>query len=156
MKRSVTMFSLVLAGVLFGAAIGRESAPIAATAGSVAPTPSATMHGMMGGTPMPSGTMHGGMAGCPADQEMMRNAKSPVDREFMQSMMSMHESMGSMHLTGDADHDFLTMMISHDRMAVAMANVEVQNGKDPRVTALAKSIISAQQKEIDEMKGLVR
>ena len=156
MKHSVTVFSLVLAGMLLGAALGRETAVVAA-AGSIAPTPAATMHGMMGGTPMPGGgMMHGGMTGCPAYQDMMRNAKSPVDRALMQSMMSMHESMESMHLTGDADHDFLAMMIPHHQMAVAMAKVELQNGKDPRVVALAKSIIAAQQKEIDEMQGWLR
>src|SRR5689334_5944403 len=139
MKQSLTVFSLVLAGVLFGAALGRETSAVVAAAGSIAPTPAATMHG--------------GMMGCPAYQDMMRNAKSPVDHALMQSMMSMHRSMESMRLTGDADHDFLAMMIPHHQMAVAMAKVELQSGKDPRVVALAKSIISAQQKEIDEMQG---
>ena len=56
-----------------------------------------------------------------------------------------------MHLTGEADHDFMVMMIPHHQMAIAMAKVELRYGKNPNVMALAGSIISAQQKEIDEM-----
>jgi uncharacterized protein (DUF305 family) len=152
-NQRISVISLVLAGVLVGFTIGREVSPDAAVARSFAPTPSTTMQSMMGGTPMPGGMMHGGMTGCPAYQDMMDHAKSTADRALMRSMMSMHESMESMRLTGDADHDFLVMMIPHHQMAVAMAKVELQNGKDPRTIALAKSIISAQQKEIDDMQA---
>ena len=93
------------------------------------------------------------MARCPATQNMMQHAHSAADRAMMQSMMSMHQSVQSMDLTGDADHDFMVMMIPHHQMAIAMARVELQYGKDPKVRALAKSIITAQQKEIDEMQG---
>jgi hypothetical protein len=139
--------ALVL-GVSLGAVIGRGVSPIGAVAQTVTPsaTPVAPMHGM---------PMHGGgmMTNCPAYQSMMQHAHSAADRAMMQSMMGMHQSMQSMHLTGNADHDFMVMMIPHHEMAIAMAKVELQYGKDPRVLALAKNIITAQQKEIDEMQG---
>jgi hypothetical protein len=166
--RNYLIASLALAlGVLFGAAISARSAPLSAVAQTVvpSPTPVAPMHGMpMQGTaspmasamPMASGMpMHGGgmMMNCPAMQTMMQHARSAADRALM---MSMHQSMQSLHLTGNADHDFMVMMVPHHQMAIAMAKVELQYGKDPRVIALAKSIIAAQQKEIDEMQSWLR
>jgi hypothetical protein len=145
MKTRVKSALVVLAAILLGVAIGRAGSGTLASAETLDASPK----------PMASGMpMHGGMMeNCPAMQTMMQRAHSPADRALMQSMMSMHESMQSMHLTGDADHDFLAMMIPHHEMAVAMATAELKNGKDARVLTLAKSIIAAQQKEIDEMRA---
>jgi len=56
-------------------------------------------------------------------------------------------------MTGGADRDFMLMMIPHHQSAIDMARVELKYGKDARVRALATSIISAQQKEINEMQS---
>ena len=50
---------------------------------------------------------------------------------------------------------FLELMIEHHQGAITMANDEIANGKSPEAVALAKSIITAQQSEIDEMKALL-
>jgi uncharacterized protein (DUF305 family) len=42
---------------------------------------------------------------------------------MMQAMFSMHQSMQSMHLTGNADRDFIAMMIPHHQVAIGMAKV---------------------------------
>jgi hypothetical protein len=143
-NRSVSAATLVL-GILLGLAVGRLYSPFAADAQTAAPS---------SGPMMP---MHGGaMGNCPAMQSMMDKVKSPADRALMQSMMSMHQSMQSMQMTGDADHDFMVMMIPHHQVAIAMANAEIQNGKDPKVLALAKAIIASQQKEVDEMNAWLK
>ena len=95
-------------------------------------------------------------ASCQHMQQMMQQAKSPADKALMQAMMGMHHSMMDMQLTGDADHDFLVMMIPHHQGAIEMARVELQYGKDAKVRELAQNVLSAQQKEITEMESWLK
>lgn len=90
---------------------------------------------------------------CVQMNSMMMQSKvhSDVDKALLQAM-STHRSMTGMKMTGNSDHDFLLMMIPHHQSAIDMAHVELRYGKDSRVRALATRIISAQQKEIDEMR----
>jgi uncharacterized protein (DUF305 family) len=69
------------------------------------------------------------------------------------SMMGMMKSMESMQMTGNADRDFASMMKIHHQGAIEMAQEELKNGKDAQMRALAKRVISAQQKEIKEIDG---
>jgi len=55
--------------------------------------------------------------------------------------------------TGDADKDFVAMMIPHHQGAVDMAEVELKYGKDPAILKLARTIVSSQEKEIAQMKA---
>jgi uncharacterized protein (DUF305 family) len=85
---------------------------------------------------------------------MQKQIHSPADKALLQAMMgTMHQSMMNVNLTGNADTDFMLLMIPHHQSAIAMSKVELQYGKNARVRALATSIISAQQEEIDEMRG---
>jgi uncharacterized protein (DUF305 family) len=54
--------------------------------------------------------------------------------------------------TGNADADFVMMMIPHHQGAIDMAQVELQYGKDPMLREMAQAIIKAQQEEIATMK----
>jgi uncharacterized protein (DUF305 family) len=82
-------------------------------------------------------------------------AMSKDDTAMMASMTRMQAAMNTMHMTGNTDHDFLVMMIPHHQAAVDMAIVELKDGKNPKVRALAKSIIATQQAEIREMTAWV-
>jgi uncharacterized protein (DUF305 family) len=57
----------------------------------------------------------------------------------------------------DAEFDklFLDMMIKHHQGAIDMSNVELQQGRNAEAKELAQRIITSQQAEIDEMKGLL-
>jgi uncharacterized protein (DUF305 family) len=126
-----TILTLVL-GLALGAGVSRIAQPLAVSAQMMSPMP------------MASGS-------CPMMQSMMTSAQTPGDRALMQSMMAMHQSMSGMKLSGDADRDFLAMMIPHHQSAIDMANAEMQYGKDAKVKALARQIVSAQQQEITQM-----
>lgn len=54
--------------------------------------------------------------------------------------------------TGVADVDFASGMVPHHQGAIAMAEVEMKFGKDPKMKQLASNIIAAQKGEIEQMK----
>lgn len=53
------------------------------------------------------------------------------------------------------DRLFLRMMVDHHRGAITMANAELADGQNPEAKQLARRIVDAQQREIDEMTGLL-
>jgi uncharacterized protein (DUF305 family) len=55
----------------------------------------------------------------------------------------------------DASKLFLTMMIHHHQGAITMAQTEVKSGQNPPAIALAQSIITTQQQQIDTMQNLL-
>ena len=50
---------------------------------------------------------------------------------------------------------WLESMISHHKGAIAMADVEIKDGASPEMVSLAKSIVSAQQAEVDQMTSML-
>ncbi|NLG55438.1 MAG: DUF305 domain-containing protein [Rhodococcus sp.] len=55
----------------------------------------------------------------------------------------------------DASRLFLTQMIAHHEGAVEMAQTEIQDGQNPDAVEMARSIVSSQQAEIDEMQDIL-
>ena len=66
-------------------------------------------------------------------------------------MKKLNESTGSAF-----DRLWLQLMIQHHEGAITMAKEELAKGKNPEMQTLAQAIISGQQKEIDEMNGLLK
>lgn len=89
-----------------------------------------------------------GMAAAPA-----AGAGGAADKAMMDGMAAMNRDMARTPMTGDADRDFVAMMIPHHQGAIDMANVELKYGKDPQIRKLAQDIVAAQKKEIAEMKA---
>jgi uncharacterized protein (DUF305 family) len=80
-------------------------------------------------------------------------AQAPaVTSAFMDANHMMMMAMEAVKPTGDADKDFVAMMIPHHQGAIDMAKVELQYGKDPMLKTMAQDIVMSQQKEMDEMK----
>jgi uncharacterized protein (DUF305 family) len=50
---------------------------------------------------------------------------------------------------------FLTQMISHHQGGIEMAHAEVTQGQFPPAVDMAKSILTSQQQQIDQMKQLL-
>jgi uncharacterized protein (DUF305 family) len=76
---------------------------------------------------------------------------TPASQAYMQSMDKMNQSMMSQPMTGDADYDFATMMRAHHQAAVDMAKAEIQYGKDPELTKMARKMVEDQSKEIKQL-----
>jgi uncharacterized protein (DUF305 family) len=81
-----------------------------------------------------------GMTGMPGMDGMM----SPADMHALQNAQGV-----------EASKLFLTQMIKHHQGAITMAQNERKNGQFPDAVALAKSIASSQQKEIDTMNQIL-
>jgi glutaredoxin len=82
----------------------------------------------------------------------MDSGHGAADQAFMAGMAKMDREMKT-PMTGDADRDFVAMMIPHHRGAIDMARTELQYGKDPAMRQLASEIVKAQETEIATMRG---
>jgi uncharacterized protein (DUF305 family) len=85
----------------------------------------------------------------------MKNMGPSGDAEHDNMMKKMMDEMGAMKMSGDFDLDFANMMIPHHQSAVDMAQMYLPKGKDEKIKMMAQNIISAQKKEIEELKTMV-
>jgi len=102
------------------------------------------MSSMMGGMDMSS--MMGGMSGMQMDD---------AQKAYMDAMARMNGPMMAAHMIKDPDLAFNCGMIAHHMGAIDMAKVVLDHGKDDESKALARKIITAQEKEIKEMSDWV-
>ncbi len=68
-------------------------------------------------------------------------------------MNTMMQDMHAEPPSGNADVDFLAMMIPHHAGAVDMARLVLQYGHDPIVREIAEKILTGQISEIEGMRG---
>ncbi len=114
------------------------------------PVPGVTIIINMQGMPM-TGAQAGGQ-GTPGMMGMGgAAAQGPAARAYGEAMGRMHRGM-AVTPTGDADVDFARMMIPHHQGAIDMARVELAQGKDPTLRAMAQDVIKAQEGEIATLK----
>lgn len=73
---------------------------------------------------------------------------------YMGAMDTMMKAMPKKS-TGDADADFLTMMIPHHQSAIDMARIELEEGDDEATLAMAQKVIDAQEAEISQMQEML-
>jgi len=67
-------------------------------------------------------------------------------------MMGMDGDTASLKTASPFDAAFLKMMLPHHEGAVVMAKAELKQGADPQLKELAQNIITAQEREIAEMR----
>jgi len=71
--------------------------------------------------------------------------------EMHHAMHAMCEKMDGMHMSNDANQDFVKLMIPHHQNAVHMANAYLKEGTDPQLVEMAQKIIEARKKEIEDL-----
>ena len=71
--------------------------------------------------------------------------------ELIASMGKMHMAMEAVMRSGNADVDFVRLMLPHHQAAIDMAKTELLYGTDARMRRLAQEIITDQQSEIELM-----
>ena len=74
---------------------------------------------------------------------------------YMTAMDDMMVAMEGMESTGDADVDFLLMMIPHHQSAVDMSVALLAEVKDAEVKALGEAVIATQEAEIAQMRAML-
>ena len=58
--------------------------------------------------------------------------------------------------SGDADRDFVALMVPHHEGAIAMAQAELRYGKNEQLRRMAQEIVVTQQQEIATMRMALR
>ncbi len=78
------------------------------------------------------------------------------DMPGMTGMVSEQDMAALQNAQGvEASKLYLTHMIAHHQGAITMAQDEIKSGQYPPAVALAQSIVTSQQKEIDEMNAIL-
>jgi uncharacterized protein (DUF305 family) len=138
MKKSAFLLAALCSGtLLLGSCNSDKSADTTATAETSTTKTDSAASGDMAG--MDHSKMADGATGA-----------SPL----MASMNEMMAKMDAMKMKGNTDHDFAHMMLEHHKGAVAMADIELRDGKDATMRQMAEKIKADQQKEIGEMEPI--
>jgi uncharacterized protein (DUF305 family) len=138
MKKSAFFLAALCSGtLLLGSCNSDKSADTTATTESAPAATDSAATGDMAG--MDHSKMAAGTAGT-----------SPLTA----SMNDMMAKMNALKPMGNTDHDFAHMMLEHHKGAVAMADVELRDGKDATMRQMAEKIKADQQKEIGEMEPI--
>jgi uncharacterized protein (DUF305 family) len=87
-----------------------------------------------------------------ADQRLQRASVKKGSLGVPEHMMGMSGDVSMLETANPFDPAFLRMMIPHHQGAVVMAKAELKKGKDPALKRLAQNIITAQQREIRQMR----
>ena len=75
-----------------------------------------------------------------------------ADDLLMKSMSGMMDATHTTPMTGDVDKDFVLMMTPHHEGAVAMAKVQLQQGKNAELKRMAQQMIDDQNREIAQFR----
>ena len=125
---------------------------------SASPAPTASPMSEHHGEPAPSTPVATAMP-MPMPMPMQDSGQMPMMMcsmsGSMMQMMAMNAKMGAGAVGMMSDQDFVLMTIVHDQMTIQMARAELQNGKDEKVKAAARSIISRYSSEVARLKALI-
>lgn len=85
----------------------------------------------------------------------MKKEAGEAHNELGEIMEKMETEMKGMTKTGNADKDFLMMMIPHHKSAVTMSEDELSHGKNLELKKMAQKIMDDQSREIKEFEAML-
>ncbi len=85
----------------------------------------------------------------------MKEENKEAHNELGEVIEKMEKEMKGMTKTGNADKDFLMMMIPHHKSAVTMGEDELSHGKNLELKKMAQKIINDQTAEIKQLESLL-
>ncbi len=99
---------------------------------------------------------HHGSAVQGTPPRFVASSAKPFAELMNDSMAVMDDGMTQAPMNGDANHDFVTMMIPHHQGAVDMAKALLIYSTDAELRHLAQQIITDQQNEINLMRAWLK
>lgn len=96
---------------------------------------------------------HHGAPAAPQPAPFVASTAKSFAQLMDDAMAVMDYGMRSAPMTGEPDHDFVTMMIPHHQGAIDMAKALLLHTRDPELRNLAQGIITEQQNEIRLMQA---
>lgn len=101
--------------------------------------------------------MHDGHAAhATAPPAFVASTSKPFGGLMDDAMNVMDYGMKQAPMNGNAEHDFVTMMLPHHQGAVDMAKAVLLYSQDPEIRNLALGIIAEQQNEIQVMQAWLK
>ncbi|MBP0596690.1 DUF305 domain-containing protein [Herbaspirillum sp. LeCh32-8] len=101
--------------------------------------------------------MHGMAAPAAAKPPaFVASTAKPFDGLMGDAMNVMDYGMKQAPMNGNADHDFVTMMLPHHQGAVDMAKAVLLYSQDPEIRNLALGVIAEQNNEIQVMQAWLK
>ena len=88
------------------------------------------------------------------DHSKMAESGPASPSGMMAAMNTMMKDMATFKPEGNTDHDFAHMMMAHHRGAVEMSALELKEGKDATLRAMAQKISANQQQEIKDLEAI--
>ena len=85
----------------------------------------------------------------------MKEENKDAHNELGETMEKMETKMKGMAKTGNADKDFLMMMIPHHESAVTMGEDQLSHGKNLELKKMAQKIMEDQNKEIKQFETML-
>jgi uncharacterized protein (DUF305 family) len=86
-----------------------------------------------------------------ARDEIETTAETAYFAQQADAMAKMMQAM-TIEPTGDADRDFVAMMVPHHQAAIEMSQAILRHGRNEQIRRLAQEIIITQQQEIAAMR----
>lgn len=95
----------------------------------------------------------GGMAGMDHMDHSKMGMTGAATTGMMAAMNTMMQRMDAAKPVGNTDYDFARMMLAHHQGAVEMSALELKEGKDATLRAMAQKISTDQQQEIQALEA---